>query len=129
MDSETGNVSTGIRSRSRTVLRVGIAGLLLGPGVGKFLTYGQSVQFFETLGLPLPAVLVLVVGAVELGVAVALLLDRAPRAAAVTTVPVMIVAAVTAGPTWQNVGVLVAAVVLVGIDPETVGDFSTEPAT
>ena len=112
MCSKRSDTSTGIRAR----LRIGIAAVLLAPGVSKFLTYGRSVQFFETLGLPAPAVLVLVVGTVEIGVAVCLFLDRAPRVAAVAVVPVMIVAAVTAGPTWQNLGVLISALVLVGID-------------
>ena len=98
MCSKRSDTSTGIRAR----LRIGIAAVLLAPGVSKFLTYGRSVQFFETLGLPAPAVLVLAVGAVEIGIAVFLVLDRAPRAAAVTVVPVMTVAAVTAGPTWQK---------------------------
>lgn len=129
MVGETDDELSGPLTTLRLALRVVIAGLLLGPGVSKFFTYGQSVQFFETLGLPVPAVLVLVVGAVEIGVAVVLLLDRAPRVAALPTVPVMTVAALTAGPTWQNLGVLVAAVVLVGIDTGTDGEFGTEPTT
>ncbi|MFU1782980.1 DoxX family membrane protein [Haloarcula japonica] len=40
--------------KPRLALRVVIAGLLLGQGVSKFFTYGQSVQFFGTLGLPVP---------------------------------------------------------------------------
>lgn len=129
MDGKSSDASTGIPARIRPVLRIGIAALVLGPGVSKFLTYGRSVQFFETLGLPAPAVLVLVVGTIELGIAVLLFLDRAPRAAALTIVPVMIVAAVTAGPTWQNLGVLVTAVILIRIDTKSDGIVSTEPTT
>lgn len=129
MDGESSDASAGIRAKLRPILRIGIAALLLGPGVSKFLTHGRSVQFFETLGLPAPAVLVLVVGTIEIGVAVFLFLDRVPRAAAAAVVPVMIVASVTAGPTWQNLSVLVAAVVLIGIDTRPDGIFSTEPTT
>jgi len=129
MDGESSDASTGIRAKLRPILRIGIAALLLGPGVGKFLAYGQPVQFFETLGLPVPAVLVLVVGTVEISIAALLFLDRVPRAAAVTVVPVVIVAAVTAGPTWQNPGVLIAAVVRIGIDTKSDGIVSTEPTT
>lgn len=116
MTVERDEAAGGFRPAVRSILRVGMAGLLLGPGASKFLTYGQSVQFFRTLELPAPTVLVLVVGAVEIGVAVLLLLDRAPRASAMTVVPVMIVAVATAGPTWQNLGALLAALVLVGMD-------------
>lgn len=105
-----------IRTPFRSALRIGIAGLMLGPGVSKFLTYKQSIRFFRTLALPVPEIMVLVVGTVEIVVAVLLLFDRAPRASAVTAVPVMIVAIVTAGPTWQNLGVLIAALLLIGID-------------
>jgi uncharacterized membrane protein YphA (DoxX/SURF4 family) len=125
MGGKRSDTSTGIRAR----LRIGIAAVLLAPGVSKFLTYGRSVQFFETLGLPAPAVLVLAVGAVEIGIAVFLVLDRAPRAAAVTVVPVMIVAAVTAGPTWQKLWMLIPVVVLIGIDTKPDGIVSMEPTT
>lgn len=128
MDGEEGDESTRIRTTLRPVLRVGIAGLLLGPGLNKFLTYGQSVEFFRGLELPAPQLLVLVVGAVEVGVAAALLLDRAPRASALTAIPVMVVAAATAGPSWQNLGVLLAALVLIGIETVDGGVSSTEPA-
>jgi|AntDeeMetagen134_2_1112570.scaffolds.fasta_scaffold01062_6 uncharacterized membrane protein YphA (DoxX/SURF4 family) len=129
MDGENSDAPAGIRARVRPILRLGIAALLLGPGVSKFLTYGRSVQFFETLELPVPAVLVLVVGTIEIGVAVFLFLDRAPRSAAATAVPVMIVAGVTAGPTWQNLGVLISAFVLIAIDTEPEGLVNTERTT
>ena len=129
MAGENSDASVGTLAKGRPILRLGTAALLLGPGVSKFITYGQSVQFFETLGLPVPAVLVLVVGAAEISIAALLFLDRVPRAAAVTVIPVMLVAAVTAGPTWQNLGVLIAAIVLIGIDTERDEIVSTEPMT
>lgn len=89
---------------------------MFGPGVSKFLTYNQSVRFFRTLALPAPEILVLIVGAVEIAVAVLLLFDYAPRASALRAVPALIVAIVIARPTWQNLGVLIAALLLVGIE-------------
>lgn len=89
--------------------RVGSGALLLGPGVGKFVTYDRSVRFFAALGLPSPELLVPFVGVVELAAAALLFSDRAPRLGALFAVPVMVVAAATAGPTWQNLGVLATA--------------------
>jgi len=116
MEDATDNESTGYRTTIRLVLRLGIAGLVLGPGVSKFLTYEQSVQFFRTLAIPVPAIMVVLVGGVELAVAALLVLDRAPRGSAILVIPVMAVAAATAGPTWQNLGVLVAAVALIALE-------------
>jgi uncharacterized membrane protein YphA (DoxX/SURF4 family) len=120
-DGSLGDLST----TSRLVLRVGIAGLLLGPGVSESLTYQQSVQFFERLALPAPDLLVPIVGGVELGAAVLILLDRALRLAAALVIPVMVVAIGTAGPSWQNVGVLMAALGLIGV--ETILDGWFDP--
>jgi len=120
-DGSLGDLST----TSRLVLRVGIAGLLLGPGVSEFLTYQQSVQFFERLALPAPDLLVPIVGGVELGAAVLILLDRALRLAAALVIPVMVVAIGTAGPSWQNVGALMAALGLIGV--ETILDGWFDP--
>ena len=71
-----------------------------------FLTYQQSVQFFERLALPAPDLLVPIVGGVELGAAAVVLVDRAPRLAAILVIPVILVAIGTAGQSWQNLGVL-----------------------
>lgn len=120
MAHETEDGGIDLRRPLRPILRIGMAGLLLVPGASKFLTYGTSVRFFESLGLPAPAVLVPVVGGIELVAAGLLLLDRFPRFAALLTVPIMIVAATTAGPTWQNLGVLAGAVVFIGLDTREV---------
>lgn len=96
-----------------------IVGLLVGPGIGKLLTYERSVRFFASLGLPAPDVLVVVVGVVELLAAGFLLVNRVPRIAALLAVPMMVVAAVTAGPSWQNIGALVAALGLIGLETST----------
>ena len=116
MSHETPESGLAVGRQLRPYLRYGIAGLLLVPGVSKFLTYGTSVRFFESLGLPFPAVLVPIVGALELGAAALILLDKAPRIASLVAVPIMVVAAGTAGPTWQNIGVLTAALILITID-------------
>lgn len=126
MEGERTDGSTRIRASFRPALRVGIAGLLLGLGVSKFLTYRLSIQFFRALALPVPESLVLLVGAVGIGVAVLLLLDRSSRVAASTAAPMMIGAAVTAGPTWQNLAVLFGALVLIGIDTKIRGISVTE---
>jgi uncharacterized membrane protein YphA (DoxX/SURF4 family) len=116
MEDATEDESANYRATIRFVLRLGIAGLVLGPGVSKFLTYEQSVHFFRALAIPAPAITVVIVGGVELAVATLLLLDRAPRGSAILVIPVMVVAAATAEPTWQNLGVLVAAVALIALE-------------
>lgn len=120
MAHETEDGDIDLRRNLRPVLRIGIAALLLVPGASKFITYGTSVRFFESLGLPAPAVLVPVVGGIELVAAGLLLLDRVSWLAALLTIPIMVVAAITAGPTWQNLGVLAGAVVLIGLDASEV---------
>jgi putative oxidoreductase len=120
MAHETEDGDLDLHGTLRPVLRIGIAALVLVPGASKFITYGTSVQFFESLGLPVPAVLVPAVGGIELVVAGLLLLDRFSWLAALLIVPIMVVAASTAGPTWQNLGVLAGAVVLIGLDIQEV---------
>jgi len=117
-ETEDGNID--LHGTLRPVLRIGIAALVLVPGASKFITYGTSVQFFGSLGLPVPAVLVPVVGGIELVAAGLLLLDRVSWLAALLIIPIMVVAASTAGPTWQNLGVLAGAVVLIGLDIQEV---------
>jgi uncharacterized membrane protein YphA (DoxX/SURF4 family) len=90
-------------------LRIGIAAVVVVPGESKFLTYGQSVAFFRALSIPEPAVLVIVVGIIEVGAAGLLFVDRWTPVAALALLPVVIVAALTTGPTWQNVGVFLGA--------------------
>ena len=109
-------VSSDPGETARIVLRVGIAGLLLDPGVSRFLTYEQSVQFFQALGVPSSEIVVPVVGDIGIAVASALLLDRIPRISTLLAMPVMLVAAATVGPTWQNLGILLAAGVLIGLE-------------
>lgn len=123
MADDTGGNTTHIRTRLVAILRIGSAGLLLGPGVSKILTYSQSVRFFATLGFPHPEILVPVVGGIELVAAGLFLLDRRLRVAAILVMPIMSVAVITAGPTWQNLGVLTAAFLMIGL--ETTADANT----
>jgi uncharacterized membrane protein YphA (DoxX/SURF4 family) len=109
-------VSSDPGETARIVLRVGIAGLLLDPGVSRFLTYEQSVQFFQALGIPSSEIVVPVVGGIEIAVASALLLDRIPRISTLLAMPVMLVAAATVGPTWRSLGILLATGVLIGLE-------------
>jgi uncharacterized membrane protein YphA (DoxX/SURF4 family) len=103
-----------LRTHGRPALRIGAAALLFGPGVSKFITYDQSVTFFTRLGLPAPEVLVLVVGGIEIGVALSMLFDRVPWLGAILAIPIMIIAITTAGPSWQNIGVLLASTLVIG---------------
>lgn len=100
---------------SPTVLRYVVIGLVAPPALGKFLTYHNSVALFATLGIPAPDVTVLLVGVVELGAVVLLLVDERRAGVALLLVPVMLVAIWTAGE-WQAVAVLVALAGLLAID-------------
>lgn len=64
---------------------------------------------------------------IEIGTAALLLLDRVPRLAAVLVIPVMLVAIGTAGPSWQNLGVLMAALGLLVIETIPGGQFGSKP--
>ena len=66
------------------------------------------------LGLPTPELLVIAVGSMEIEAALSLFLDRAPWFGAVPAIPIMAVAIVTAGPSWQNIGVLLASTLVIG---------------
>jgi len=105
---------TWLRTHGRPALRIGAAALLFGPGVSKFITYDRSVGFFTMLGLPTPELLVIAVGSMEIEAALSLFLDRAPWFGAVPAIPIMAVAIVTAGPSWQNIGVLLASTLVIG---------------
>lgn len=98
-----------------SLTRYVMAGLVVAPGIGKFLTYHHSVAAFTTWGIPAPATLVLVVGAIEVGAAALLFLDKFRQAAAIALIPVMAVAFWVAGE-WQAVAVILSAVLLLVID-------------
>lgn len=104
------------------ILRFGSAGLLLGPGASKFITYGQSVSFFSSLEIPAPDVLVPVVGAIELMAAGMFLANRYPRFAAAMVIPIMFVAILTAGPSWQNLGLMGSVVIVIGSETPAISN-------
>ncbi|MFC6991777.1 DoxX family protein [Haladaptatus sp. GCM10025707] len=93
-------------------VRAILVGVLTMPAVSKFLDFGGSAEFFESLGLPVPAALVLVVGVVEVAAVVMIAFGIAGRLAAISLLPVMLIAMAIAGPGWKNVVVLLCAIVL-----------------
>ncbi|WP_435157712.1 DoxX family protein [Haladaptatus sp. DFWS20] len=92
------------------LLRILVAAIVTLPAVGKFLDYGGQVEFFASLGIPAPEILVLVVGTIEAVSVLMLLLGIAGRVAALALVGVMLVAIITAGVNPLNLTVLLASV-------------------
>ncbi|WP_084157064.1 aldo/keto reductase [Haladaptatus cibarius] len=92
------------------VLRVLIVLLVALPAAGKFLDYAGQVEFFTSLGIPAPQLMVLVVGTIEATSAVMLLLGIAGRVAALALVSIMLVAIVTAGANPLNLTILLASI-------------------
>jgi uncharacterized membrane protein YphA (DoxX/SURF4 family) len=114
MGTDTDDLRSWLRRHGRSTVRFVTAALLLGPGIRKFLTYDQSVEFFTVLGLPSPSLLVVVVGGIEVGAALSLFSNRAPWLGAFLALPVMAVAIATAGASWQNVSVLSGGILIIG---------------
>jgi uncharacterized membrane protein YphA (DoxX/SURF4 family) len=104
-----------------------VVGLVVVPGGAKFLSYETSVAMFTRLDIPAPAAMVVVVGVIELAAAALLLADRGVRVAAASLLAVVLVAALTAGPTWQNVGTAGACLVLLATESAT-ADRQTQAA-
>lgn len=48
-------------------LRLGLVALVAKPALSKVLTYGRSVSFFDALGIPAPAILVILAGGIQVG--------------------------------------------------------------
>lgn len=103
-------------------LRLAVAALVVNPALSKFLTFGNSVAFFDAIGMPAPAVMVLVAGVIEVTAVVLLLVGVGERLAALAIVPVMLVAMLHVGPDWKNLGVLLGALAILalGTDPDAV---------
>lgn len=104
------SVTSQLRKWLPLLLRILIAAIVTLPAVGKFLDYSGQVEFFASLGIPAPEILVLVVGTVEVASVVMLLLGLAGRVAALALVGVMLVAVITAGANPLNLTVLLASV-------------------
>lgn len=116
--SETGTESVRSIGQSTsdwllTGVRLVLAALVAKPAVSKFLTYGNSVAFFDAIGMPFPELMVVLAGIIEVVAVVLLLVGRRVRLAALSLVPVMLVAILHVGPDWKNLSVLFGAVVLI----------------
>lgn len=103
-------------------LRLVVAALVAKPALSKFLTYGNSVAFFDAIGMPAPTVMVAVAGVVEVGAVALLLVGTGERLAALSLVPVMLVAILYVGPDWKNLSVLFGslAILVLGIDSTSI---------
>lgn len=99
-------------------LRLGVAWLVVGPAVGKFLTHGRSVEFFASLGIPAPTAMVLLAGVVEVAAVGMLVLGVGDDLAALALLPVMGVAILYAGPDWKNLAVLGGCLALLALRRE-----------
>lgn len=102
-------------------LRLSVAVLVAGPALSKVLTYGNSVSFFASLGVPYPEVMVLLAGVVEVAAVVALVVGRGERLAAAALIPVMLVAIAYAGLDWKNLAVLLGALGILALSTRTRG--------
>lgn len=100
-------------------LRLVVAALVAKPALSKFFTYGNSVAFFETIGMPAPALMVVVVGVIEVGAVVLLFIGVGERLAALSLVPVMLVAMLYVGPDWKNLSVLVGALAIFALGTDS----------
>lgn len=93
-------------------LRLFLVALVAKPALSKIVTYGNSVAFFDAIGMPAPTLLVIIAGLIEVGAVVLLLVGIGERLAAVSLIPVMLVAILYVGPDWKNLIVLIGAVSL-----------------
>lgn len=98
-------------------LRVVTVGALLPAGILKFLNYDSQANKFTELGVPQPELLLVVVGAVELLIAVALAVGVASRTAAALSVLVMLGAIWFVGVVPSNAIVLLASVGILALGP------------
>lgn len=122
--SETGTESVRSIGQSTpdwlfTGVRLVLAALVAKPAVSKFLTYGNSVAFFDAIGMPFPELMVVLAGIIEVVAVVLLLVGLRVRLAALSLVPVMLVAILHVGPDWKNLSVLFGAVVLIVLSPSS----------
>lgn len=96
-------------------LRLFVAFLVAEPALSKVLSYGSSVTFLASLGVPYPAVAVLVAGGIEVVAVVLLVLGVGERVAAAALLPVMLVAMAYSGLDWKNLAVLVGALAILAL--------------
>ena len=102
------------------VFRFLVVWQLAWPALSKFVIYGSRVEHFRhDYGIPLPGVMVPVVGTFEMAMVVAALFGLAGRLAAVPMLVIMPVAMATGGINEGNIMVLIGSVgiLLVGTGP------------
>ena len=99
-------------------LRLVLVAIVAKPALSKVVTYGSSVSFFDAIGMPAPAVMVVVAGFIELGAIALLLVGVRERLAAASLIPVMLVAMLYVGPDWKNLSVLAGAVGLLVLETD-----------
>lgn len=102
-------------------LRLVLIILVAKPALSKVVTYGSSVAFFDAIGMPAPAAMVIIAGIIEVGAVILLLIGVGERLAAIALIPVMLVAILYVGPDWKNLSVLVGALALLFLET----DFDT----
>lgn len=111
-----------IRHRVPTWLLRGVQLLLVvlvaKPAASKFRTYDGSVAFFDAIGMPAPSVLVVVAGIVEVIAVLLLLFGVGARIAALSLIPVMVVAILYAGPDWKNLAVIAGSITVLLLETE-----------
>lgn len=100
---------------AHVAVRLTVAILVAKPAFSKVLTYESSVSLFSSLGIPFPALMVLVAGVVEVVAVSLLLVGVGYRVAALALIPVMLVAIVYAGPDWKNLAVLLGALSILAL--------------
>ncbi|ADB63355.1 DoxX family protein (plasmid) [Haloterrigena turkmenica DSM 5511] len=96
-------------------LRLVLVALVAKPALSKFVTHENSVSFFDAVGIPFPQLMVIIAGIIEVGVVFLLLAGVGERLAAVSLIPVMLVAILYVGPDWKNLSVLFGALTLLAL--------------
>ncbi|MEY7848727.1 DoxX family protein [Natrarchaeobius sp. A-rgal3] len=95
------------------VLR-GLVALLLAPAaVLKFVDYSGQAALFAEYGIPAPETTVLLIGAIQLPLAILIALGIAGRLGALLVIPIMVTAMLTAGVEATNVVVLLGCIGIV----------------
>lgn len=90
----------------RLLLRLLVAAVVAEPALSKFLTHESSVAFFSRIGIPFPKAMVLIAGSIQITAVVLLVLGIGEDLAALSLIPVILVAIVYVGPDWKNLAVL-----------------------
>lgn len=73
-------------------LQFGLVALVAKPALSKVLTYGRSVSFFDALGIPAPAMMVILAGGIQVVTITLFFVGVGERLAAISLLPVMGVA-------------------------------------